>query len=56
MSRFYNASSLEQKEMSLNSDILSWFRANQYLLLLLNKVYHVSAEKDQIFGYTKTRI
>ena len=38
---FYSASSLKQQsaiDMSLYSDTLFWFRANQYLLFLLNAV------------------
>jgi hypothetical protein len=44
---FYSAISLKHGiDMSLHSDILSWFRANQSLLLLLNAA--CLAEKQQI--------
>jgi hypothetical protein len=46
---FHSASSLKQQsriDMSLHSDTLFWFRANQSLLLLLNAVW--LAEKQKI--------
>jgi hypothetical protein len=51
----WNNSHGHQVEMLLHSDTLSWFRANQSLLLLLNDAY--LAEKQQIpilvFGLTR---
>jgi hypothetical protein len=48
-----------REDVSLHSDILSWFQVNQYQLLLLDAA--CLAEKQQIthltvFGFTRTEL
>ena len=50
---FYSASSLKQQsemDMSLHSDTLFWFQANQSLLLLLNAACIVGKQKYQFYS------
>jgi hypothetical protein len=59
---FYSASSLKQQswvDMLLHSDTLFWFRANQYLLFLLNAACLARSNNKHInfivFGLTRPR-